>query len=555
MGAASGRNEEVIREDTNKNSKVLPNFEPYNGRDPYIFISYSHADNDVVNGLMNTLVREKFRLWYDAGLEVGNDFRDELVEKIQNCCAMIFFASDRSFSSKYCATEIINAVKYEKKIFPFFLAKSGDVSVPVQLEMVIGNLHQIFYFDNPDKCINELIGALPKEAMHALAISPDGIITKCKDGNSVIRIPDFNEEKRVSAIGEGAFRLCITLEKITFGANIKKIGSEAFRGCSAIKELVIPEVVDSIGESAFRDCISLEKLVIERNIDIMDRAFENCPVLHTIILPNDFAEVNNGVFNSCKALTTVDLPDSVTIIGESAFSDCDKLERIDVPAKTIKINDFAFSNCKKLKEIVFNPVLKKIGKNAFQYCTSLESVSLPRSLSIIEGGAFKGCKELSRFTVDPKNKYYRTYNNVLFTKNKSELIAYAPKLIDEKYEIPDSVVRVSNYAFFGCKNLRLVNIPDSVFELGEGAFYDCSNLETLIIPDSVIKMEDMCFRNCTNLRRIEIPDSVQDIGCGLFRGCSYGPWKKEDYELTVVCSDKSPLARYCDDRRIRRIYN
>ena len=543
----------VERENTNKNASVIPNFEPYDGRDPYIFISYAHADNEVVNGLMNTLSDEKFRLWFDAGLEVGNDFRDELVEKIKNCCAMIFFASERSFISKYCATEIINAVKYDIKIFPFFLSTARDAAIPSQLEMVIGNLHHIYYYDNPDKCIRELINALPKDAMHALAINEDGVVTKCKDGNNIINIPDYYEGKKVTTIGVGAFRLCMTLEKITFGPYIHKIESEAFRGCSSIKELILPEVIDSIGESAFRDCINLEKLVIERNIDIMDRAFENCPLLHTIVFPEDFAEVNNGVFNSCKALKSVKLPDNVTIIGESAFSDCDKLEKIEVPFKTIKINDFAFSNCKQLKEIVFNEKLKKIGKNAFQYCTSIDSLALPRSLSTIEGGAFKGCKNLVQLKVDSKNKHYRTFNNVLFTKNKSELIAYAPKLPEKSYEIPDSVVRVSNYAFFGCQNLVSVIIPDSVFDLGEGAFYDCSNLETLIIPDSVVRIEDMCFRNCTNLRRIEIPDSVQDIGWGLFRGCSCEAWKNEDFELIVICSYGSVIAKYCDGRGIKHI--
>ena len=82
MDTNNGRDEEVIREDTNKNSKVLPDFEPYNGKDPYIFISYAHSDNDIVNMLMNILHSEKYRLWFDAGLEIGNDFREELVERI-----------------------------------------------------------------------------------------------------------------------------------------------------------------------------------------------------------------------------------------------------------------------------------------------------------------------------------------------------------------------------------------------------------------------------------------------------------------------------------------
>ena len=554
MDTKSDRDKEKAREDTNKNSKVLPDFEPYDGKDPYIFISYAHSDNDVVNMLMNTLHQEKYRLWFDAGLEIGNDFREELVERIKNSSAVVFFASEKSFASKYCSTEIINAVKYEKKIFPFFITPAETTGIPSQLEMVIGNLHHIYYTSNPGKSVKELIDALPKETMHSLDISDDGVVTRCKDGNKNIVIPDYTVDgKKISVIDDRAFNSCTTLEKVTFGPVLHTIGSEAFRGCYSIKELFIPENIELMKESAFRDCFGLEKLEIGKNINIMDRAFENCPRLHTIILPNDLAEVNNGVFSSCKALKNINLPDCVIVIGENAFADCDELEKIEIPAQTIKINDFAFSNCKSLKEVTFNTELKKIGKNAFQYCTSIDDIVLPRSLSLIEGGAFKGCKNLSKLSIDPKNRYYRTFNNVLFTKNKSELIIYAPQLPEESYDIPDSVGKVRDYAFFGCKKLKTVNIPDSVFELGEGAFYDCSGIETLIIPESVTRIEDMCFRNCTGLKYIEIPDSVQDLGWGIFIGCSFGNVRKESYELTVVCSDNSPVSKLCEDNGIRHV--
>jgi hypothetical protein len=498
---------------------------------------------------MNTLAERKFRLWYDAAIELGSDFRQELVDKIKNCSAVILFASKDSLASKYCAAEIINAVKFDKKIFPFCITSYDErPTVPPQLHFVIGSFQRIYYRDNPEKSVKELINVLPKEAMDYLEIDSSGAITKCKDGNSEITIPE-----EVTVIGDKAFEECTTLEKINFGTNIRAIKKEAFRGCTSIKELLITEGIRTIGESSFRDCTKLEKIRIDACIDIMDRAFENCSRLHTVDLPHDFAEINNGVFNSCISLAKINLPGEVIIIDESAFSNCEKLERFKVPDKVLKINDYAFSKCKMLKEVIFNDELKKIRKNAFQYCISLESISLPSSVALIEGGAFKGCKQLINIEIDKKNKHYRTSNNILFTKNKSELIIYAPRLQEESYEIPDSVFRVHNYAFFACKNLKSITIPDSVFELGEGAFYECSNIKKIVIPDSVVKIEDFCFRNCVNLECIEIPDSVQNIGWGLFRGCSWGPWRKETFELTVVCSDNSPLTKYCDERGIRHV--
>ena len=536
------------RENTNKNSKILPKFDPYNGKNPYLFVSYSHADNDMVNDVMNKLDEQKYRLWYDAALEVGNDFREELVEKIQNCGAVVFFISAHSFSSKYYAMEIINAFKYDKKIYPIFLE---EATIPDQLQLILGNLHHVRYYTNPEKILHELENALPKDAMRALETDLEGTITLCTDGNDTIKIPAEIKGKKVRTIGTGAFKQCVSLVNLTIGENVKVIEAEAFRGCSGIKDLLLPEGVDVVGDSAFRDCINLENLVIERNIDLLDRAFENCPKLKNITFPEGFAEVNNGVFNSCKSLSSINLPASVTIIGESAFADCDSLTEIRIPPKTIKINDFAFSNCKRLRTIILNDNLNKIGKNAFQYCTSLQMISIPQSIAQIGGGAFKGCKELTKLEVNPKNRYYRSTGNVLFTKNKSELLVYPPKLLAESYEIPDSVMRVSDYAFFGCQNLKSITITDSLVELGEGAFYDCQNIERIEISDSVVKIEDMCFRNCTNLKEIVVPDTVKEIGWGIFRGCSFGIWKNEKFELVVICSEGSPIDKYCTEKGIK----
>jgi len=187
---------------------------------------------------------------------------------------------------------------------------------------------------------------------------------------------------------------------------------------------------------------------------------------------------------------SVILPKELVIIGEKAFANCEKIERIEMPDKVLKINDYAFSKCKILKEVIFNENLNIIRRGAFQYCVSLNSIYLPSSVSIIEGGAFKGCSQLINIEIDKKNKHYRAYNNVLFTKNKNELIIYAPKLPEESYEIPDCVDKVDDYAFFACRNLKSITISDSVSVLGEGAFYDCSNIETFVIPDSVVEIRD-----------------------------------------------------------------
>ncbi|HHU24458.1 MAG TPA: leucine-rich repeat domain-containing protein [Acholeplasmataceae bacterium] len=54
-------------------------------------------------------------------------------------------------------------------------------------------------------------------------------------------------------------------------------------------------------------------------------------------------------------------------------------------------------------------------------------------------------------------------------------------------------------AFSGCTNLSQVNLPETITKIEEWAFFDCEKLETIFIPLSVRAMEANVFRNCFQL--------------------------------------------------------
>lgn len=77
--------------------------------------------------------------------------------------------------------------------------------------------------------------------------------------------------------------------------------------------------------------------------------------------------------------------------------------------------------------------LERINANTFAPTTDaayIRTIHLPRNVRYIEGGAFWGLgatdtsdtfNENLTITVDSKNPYYMTENNVLFTKDKKHL--------------------------------------------------------------------------------------------------------------------------------------
>ncbi len=516
-------------------------FEAYTGKEPYLFVSYSHRDTAKVYPILDALYDRKYRMWYDESCETGNDFRDELRHRIEKCEAVILFVSKASMSSPFCGMEVIVARENKKRLYPIYLDSS---TVPPAFQILLANTHHVT-IENTEKLVKAMVRDLPPVTMDRLTTEGD-ILTKCEDNGESIEV-----DEGIREICAEAFKNRRALHHIKLPSTLESIGLESFRGCTNLEEIVIPEKTLRIGESAFRDCTDMTVLKIRNNcIKIGERAFENCAHLVDVELPEGLTEIYGGVFNSCKRLRRIELPSKLTILGESAFSDCIVLESIDIPKTVTKIDDLAFNGCVNMGSVNLQEGLKKIGKSAFKNCRSLTEIKLPSTVTSISNAPFRGCESLKSIRVESKNKHYKSEPNkregtdhVLFNKNKSVIIAYPASSREVQYDIPDSVTAISDWAFCECKKLNRITIPDSVHEIGEGAFCNCALLDEVEIPDSVTVIDDCAFRGCVSLEKVVIPNSVTEFGWGLFDGC--------ENTVTVYCEEGSLVQDYCRRNGIR----
>lgn len=110
----------------------LPNFEPYEGKEPYMFVSYSRGDQDLVIKDLNSLHRLGFRIWYDRGIGAGDEWEKSIQEHLDNCNCRLFviFLSTNSLKSGPVHDEITLAKarkhKDELKIFPVLIEGKID---------------------------------------------------------------------------------------------------------------------------------------------------------------------------------------------------------------------------------------------------------------------------------------------------------------------------------------------------------------------------------------------------------------------------------------------
>ncbi|MGE5580456.1 MAG: leucine-rich repeat protein [Bacillota bacterium] len=294
-----------------------------------------------------------------------------------------------------------------------------------------------------------------------------------------LKIKTFDMPDSVTSIGDGAFSGCGSMTAITLSENLETIGASAFYYCSALTNVVIPNSVKSIGDDAFSYCYGL------RNVILTDSHLES---------------IGSHAF-SVSGIESISLPNSVTYIGDSAFEACESLLSIVLPD---------------------NAAFTAIPDSLFANCVALDHLAIPKSVTSIGADAFNCCYALKAITVDGDNTAFSSESGVLYNADKTTLICHPSGRSDQRFDIPDSVTEIGDYAFQDSRKLDSISIPRSVTKIGKGAFFNCNNMvfEEPAIPDTVTSIGAYAFQACNRLTEVTVPEGVESIGEYTFYNCT-----------------------------------
>ena len=120
---------------------------PYEGPEPYIFVSYSHRDLDRITPILRGLTEKGYRIWYDEGIDPGTEWPESIANHLENSRVCVPFISPFSADSRNCRREINFALSRNIDLLTVFLE---ETKLSSGLEMQISTFQSIMGYKYPD---------------------------------------------------------------------------------------------------------------------------------------------------------------------------------------------------------------------------------------------------------------------------------------------------------------------------------------------------------------------------------------------------------------------
>ena len=232
----------------------------------------------------------------------------------------------------------------------------------------------------------------------------------------------------------------------------------------------------------------------------------------------DFKVSEDGVltcyFGDAKKVI---VPDTVKVIGSGVFWEHNEIEEIVFSDELTTIEDFAFYGCENIKSLKLGGKIQGIGRAAFYNCKNLKEIFIGENVSEIGECALFGCDNVTKFTVDENNKTYSSYNSMLYSKDKTELI-YCPATVSGVVKLHEDLEKIATNAFFNCTKITKVISNDKLKYIDEYAFYNCCNLKEFKFGKEIKKIRSKAFEGCKLLENMVFPDTVTYVGASVLVG-------------------------------------
>ena len=127
----------------------------YEGKKPYIFVSYAHKDSAVVFRLVEQLNERGYRIWYDEGIEPGSEWPEYIANHLLGAEMVLSVLTPSAVNSVNCRREINFALSKNKPVLTIYME---DIELPVGLELQLSSQQSVLYYtyDSEERFLDKI---------------------------------------------------------------------------------------------------------------------------------------------------------------------------------------------------------------------------------------------------------------------------------------------------------------------------------------------------------------------------------------------------------------
>ena len=137
---------------------IKTSFEPYEGDEDFLFVSYAREDIDEIIPILERLNEEGYRIWYDEGIPAGYVWLEYIEEHLQKSAVVISFLSPNVNESYYFRSELTVAIDEKKPVLGVILHKTA---LKKGLKMLFSSLQWIEKYRYEEKQFYKKLLASP----------------------------------------------------------------------------------------------------------------------------------------------------------------------------------------------------------------------------------------------------------------------------------------------------------------------------------------------------------------------------------------------------------
>lgn len=331
------------------------NFKAYEGNEKFIFVSYSHADSEMVYPIIERINAEGYRVWYDDGIAPGSEWPENIADHLNRCETVIFFASPNSVASDNCKREVNFALSRKKNFFTISLVPT-ELSLGLELQISTQQNILLYEYNDKIKFYDTLFFAssiaeckrVSEEAVTPVETVKVGAVKEVS-ANAV-------QKKSKKGLLIGIIAVVIALSGLVVLVNLftSKVKFDEYVQYNRNDTFAV--FSDQTIDSSF-----IKKLDRMKKIETL--AFENC----------DFTtDANLSKLTYLDKITTIAIVDC-NLADYSFFGKLTSLEAIEL--SDISLGDIESFPAQKLTEVAFYDV-KDVPINMFSSCSDLFSLVL-----------------------------------------------------------------------------------------------------------------------------------------------------------------------------------